>query len=89
MTWRYFSGYGSIVGVTIPLLVMLIDKLSAHGWWPSWIFTIWPSSYMLIATAGTKDFSAYVIVAISIVINGVLYGVVGALLFALFKRLSV
>lgn len=86
MTWRYFNGYGAMVGVAISLLVMLIDKLSVQGWWPSWIFTIWPSSYMLIVTAGTKDFSAHVIVAIAIVINGALYGAGGALLFALFKR---
>ena len=88
MTWRYFNGYGAIAGIIIPLFIMLIDNLSAHGWWPAWIFAIWPSSYMLIATAGTKDFSAYSIIVFSIVINAVLYGVVGAFLFSLYKRLT-
>ena len=86
MTWRFFNGYGAAIGIAIPLLVMLIDNLSAHGWWPSWIVAIWPTSYMLIATAGTKDLSAYLFIAMSIAINGVLYGAAGALLAAAFRR---
>jgi hypothetical protein len=89
MIGKYFNGFGALIGIAIPLLVLLIDRLSAHGWWPSWTSIIWPSSYMLIATAGTKDLSALAIMATSIVINGVIYGiVVGVLSYFLFKRLG-
>ena len=85
MTLKYFSGYAAILGITLPLLVMLSDSLSAQGWWPSWIFAVWPSSFMLIATAGTKDLAAYAILAISVAINAIFYGVVGAALRKAFR----
>lgn len=68
---------GGIIGLLIPPSVMLADYLSAYGWWPVWVKWLWPSSYMLIATAGESDFDGLVIIAVSILANAVLYSVLG------------
>lgn len=69
------------IGIALPIVVMTIDRLTDLGWWPRWILYVWPSSYILGATSGVKDLGAYLMIAISISINGLAYGYVGSLLF--------
>jgi len=71
------------IGIMLPLALMAIDSMSDHGWWPGWILFFWPSSYILGATAGTKDLNAYLMIAIAVAINGIIYGYVGSLLYRL------
>lgn len=75
-----------IVGLSIPVTIMGIDSLSQHGWWPAWILYIWPTSYMLGATSGIKEFADYVIIVVSIAVNGVIYGYLASVLNRLVAR---
>lgn len=82
------AAVAAVIGVIIPLLCLAIDATSQTGWWPKWILLIWPTSYMLIATSGIKDLSAYMIIAFSIAMNGAVYAGVGAIAYRLMRQQS-
>jgi hypothetical protein len=84
MTIR-FAVIAAVIGVIIPLLFLVVDALSQTGWWPKWILFVWPTSYMLIATSGIKDLSAYMLIALSIAVNGAVYAGVGAIAYRFVK----
>ncbi len=77
---------GALIGVLVPLLVLWADSLSATGWWPDWILWVWPSSYMLMATAGKKELWDYFVIILSIAINGALYCYVASILYRVARR---
>lgn len=75
----------AILGFLIPVAIIAIDRLSAHGWWRPWMLYVFPSSYMIGAASGIIDSFFYEMAALAIIVNTVLYAVVG-LLFALVLR---
>ena len=72
---------GAVIGIAFPLAIMSADSLSSTGWWPDWILWVWPSSYMLIATAGKKEPWDYFVIALSIAVNAALYCYIASLVF--------
>jgi hypothetical protein len=64
-------------GFAIPVIILVIDRLSAHGFWRHWIVYVFPSSYMLGAASGIIDSFFYEMAAIAILVNIVLYSVAG------------
>ncbi len=79
MNWRAATTAG-LIGLAVPILILTIDALSPRGWWPDWVWWVWPSAYMLIATAGKLMTSDYVIIGISIAVNVAIYSCVGLVL---------
>lgn len=77
---------GAVIGIGIPIAIMTADSLSPKGWWPDWILWVWPSSYMLMATAGKKELWDYFVIGLSIVINGALYAYIASLIYRLARR---
>jgi hypothetical protein len=71
-----------VVGLLIPAILVVIDRLSSGGWWPRWVIYVWPTSYMLIANSAVMDATAYVIIAFSAVLNALLYSLVGLGVYA-------
>jgi hypothetical protein len=65
--------FGS-VGILLPVIVMSIDRLSLHGWFPWWLVFVWPTSYMVLS------WDAHGIMIISTVINALIYILTGLLL---------
>jgi hypothetical protein len=73
-------------GFVIPVVLVAIDCLSAHGFWRHWILYVFPSSYMLGAASGIIDSFFYEMAAIAIVVNIMLYSIAGFIL-GIFLRL--
>lgn len=77
----------AVIGIAVPLTVLGLDWISDRGYWPVWITWVWPSSLMLIATAGRLEAGGVLIIAVSIAINAVLYaGLAGILGYLGSKR---
>lgn len=74
-------------GLLFPVLLLIADHMSAHGWWPNWIGYIWPTSYMFVATSAIVDRFWYEIAALSIGLNAILYGLVGIILSSWLRKL--
>ena len=70
---------GALIGIAIPLAIMSADSLSSAGWWPDWVLWVWPSSYMLMATAGKKELWDYFVIALSVAVNVALYSYLAGL----------
>jgi hypothetical protein len=70
----------AILGFLIPVAIIAVDRLSAHGWWRPWMLYVFPSSYMIGAASGVIDGFFYEMAALAIIANTVLYAVVGFLL---------
>jgi hypothetical protein len=68
------------VGFLIPIAIIVIDRLSAHGWWAHWVLYVFPSSYMIGAASGIIDSFFYEMAAIAIVVNIILYSIAGLIL---------
>ena len=62
------SASAALIGVLLPLLILFVDwlTLARGGWWPKWVHYLWPTSYVLVATACTKDVAAYLIIAFAV-----------------------
>ena len=69
------------VGVLLPAVVLIVDRLAPHGWWPRWVFYVWPTSYMLGANSAFTPTVANVITAVSVGINALIYALYGLLAF--------
>lgn len=77
---RRLVGVFAVIGIAVPLTVLGVDWIADRGYWPSWITWIWPSSLMLIGTAGRLEAGGLLIIIISIAMNAVLYaGLAGVL----------
>lgn len=73
-------------GVLLPLILMIGDRMSAHGWWPNWTIYVWPTSYMFIATEAIVDRFWYEVAVLSIGLNAILYGLVGIILSSWLRK---
>lgn len=75
-----------IIGILVALALFLDEKL-LRGWsYPVFhlVEVLWPSSIFLLATDGSdSSVGSYLIVVIAIVVNGLAYLLVGALLWLL------
>lgn len=77
------SALFGLVGVLLPVVVMSIDRLSPHGWWPRWVFYVWPTSYMLIANeVVAKNSHASTVTVISVILNSFIYALIGFILWS-------
>jgi ABC-type glycerol-3-phosphate transport system permease component len=72
-----------IVGVLLPAIVLIIDRLSPHGWWPRWVFYVWPTSYMLLANEALVNTRTGTVTLVSVVLNSLIYALVGFVLYAI------
>ena len=79
MTTRRMVLFAAGLGVALPLGFLLVDHFSSQGWWPKWILLVWPAAFSLGAWSGTKDLDTLVLIAMAVLANGVLYGVIGLL----------
>jgi hypothetical protein len=86
--WRV-TGLFSCIGIVVPIAFLVIDRVSPHGWSPSWIRYLWPTDYMLIATNAVVDVYFYKILTISIGSNAFLYGCIGCIVSLASGMLSV
>ncbi len=76
------------MGIVGPIALLLVDRSSAHGWWPDWIKYVWPTDFMLGATSAIVDRYWFEVAAVSIALNALLYAALGALLVGVVGRLS-
>ena len=67
----------AICGLIIPILILLAKAFSAAGFSPVWIFYVWPSYFMLGGLAGPVDATTITYVVVSILVNVLLFGIVG------------
>ena len=84
MKWRPFV-VGGIVGLIVPLVVVVYHLSTKE---PVGFLTmlVWPSSMMLTGTQGMSGSGEHVVLAESIVINVVLYSIIGWIVGRLLKR---
>jgi len=73
MSLKVIAAFGSLGGV-LPVIVISIDRLSPHGWFPWWLVFVWPTSYMIL------NWDAYGLMAVSTAINALIYILVGLML---------
>ncbi len=84
MIWKVIA-CAALLGIVVPGAVLAIDSANSGGWWPHWLPLIWPSSYMLIGTAGAWTPSSVDVMAISIIVNAIVYAIVAAAAYGLAK----
>ena len=77
----------AVLGILGPIALLVADHMSPHGWWPEWIAYVWPTDYMLGATSAVVDSFWYEVAALSIVLNAILYAVVGTILVVVWRKL--
>lgn len=71
------------VGLLLPAVVITIDRLSPHGWWPRWVHYVWPTSYMLLANEALVNARTNTVVVVAVILNSLIYALVGAVLCSL------
>jgi len=76
------------IGVLLPAGVMSVDRWSPHGWFPGWVFYIWPTAYMLIPNSAVMNAQAYAIIIISVILNALIYALVGSVLYKGLRAIS-
>lgn len=74
------------LGILGPIVLLVADHMSPHGWWPDWIKFVWPTDYMLGATSAIVNSFWFQVAALSIALNAIIYAVVGAILVAVWGR---
>ena len=85
MNWRAIA-IGGVTGLIVPLVMLGYHTLSGQSAGLSTV-VIWPSSIMLMATEAMPKEDAKMVLAQSVVINIVVYAVVGGIVgFFLRKR---
>ena len=85
MNWRACA-FGGLIGLIVPLTMLGYHTLSGQLAGLTTI-VVWPSSIMLMATEGMPPADARIVLAQSVVINIVVYSVVGGIVgFFLRKR---
>ena len=75
-------------GILLPAAVMTADRMSPHGWFPGWVFYIWPTAYMLIPNSAIMNANAYTIIVFLAVLNSLIYALVGFVLCKGFRAIS-
>jgi hypothetical protein len=89
--WRAIR-YASLAGLLLPLVLLALfsleNTLETYFWWlGSLAKWLWPSWFLLGATAGEQDpLVGWTIVVIAVAINAVLYSILGALAFLVVTR---
>jgi hypothetical protein len=72
----------ALAGFLLPSVVMILDRLSAHGWWPWWVFYFWPTSYMLIPNSAIMNTRSYTVTVVSAILNALIYALIGLVICA-------
>lgn len=67
----------AVIGLLVPLSILVAKSVISTGFSPSWIHYLWPSYFILGGLAGEVDAVTVLYVAVSILLNVVLYAYVG------------
>ena len=78
MKWRAFA-IGGVTGLLVPLVMLGYHALSGQLAGLTTV-VVWPSSIMLMATEGMTPEDAKMVLAQSVVINIVVYSIVGGII---------
>ncbi len=78
---KRFVTYWALAGVLIPILLYSVRFLFHPRFNPYLIVAMWPSSILTMGAQNAGALGGSVIVLIAIVINAVLYSVIGALIW--------
>jgi len=66
----------SITGLLVPIAFLMFK----NPLFPNWVIYLWPSSIFLMATDGhERTYQAFSILILSIIVNIILYTILGAL----------
>jgi hypothetical protein len=80
MIWRFVT-VSAMIGLVVPIVFETLYIFGGYIFRPGILF-LWPSSILLMSTDGSeRNASLYVVLAISIFLNILLYGGIGLLLF--------
>lgn len=83
-----FAAWGALAGILPPILIMAITYFQGGVFkWPALAVTLWPTSIMLMGTMG-QELTAWgiVILVLSVLLNQIVYGVMGLLVWLLAQR---
>ena len=78
----------TLAGFLIPVVIMIITQAGVIYLLPDWlVVAFWPSSIMLMGTMG-QEFPpmGIVVLVLSVLINQILYSMVGVMVWPLFRR---
>jgi hypothetical protein len=79
-----------IIGETVPLLFLLVYRyartLSSSEVLGHFEFVLWPSSFLLAVTGGGDEGADYQVMGTAILLNAILYALLGTLVWFLFLR---
>ena len=78
----------TLAGFLIPVVIMIITQAGVIYLLPDWlVVAFWPSSIMLMGTMG-QEFTpmGIVVLVLSVLINQILYSMVGVMVWPLFRR---
>lgn len=85
-----FATWGALAGILPPILVMTMTYFQGGVFkWPTLAVVLWPTSIMLMGTMG-QELTAWglVMLAISVLLNQILYAVMGILIWLLSQRFT-
>ena len=83
-----FVLFWTLAGFLIPVVIMIITQAGVIYLLPDWlVVAFWPSSIMLMGTMG-QEFTpmGIVVLVLSVLINQILYSMVGVMVWPLFRR---
>lgn len=83
-----FVLWWTLAGFLIPVVIMIITQAGVIYLLPDWlVVAFWPSSIMLMGTMG-QEFTpmGIVVLVLSVLINQILYSMVGVMVWPLFRR---
>lgn len=76
--YRRVATIFGLVGLLVPIAIFLVDWL-LRGWFPEWVFLVWPTSILLLPYPGYGfDAERGIVFILSAVINAAIYAALGA-----------
>lgn len=84
-----FAIWGALAGVIPPIVIMAMTYFQGGVFkWPTLAVALWPTSIMLMGTMGQElTANGFVIFVLSVLLNQILYAVLGVLVGLLSHRL--
>ena len=74
------------LGILLPLFILAVDWATS-GRYPAWSIYVWPTLLMLMPYGGADfDLEKIAVTAVSVVLNGALYAVVGLVIGAVLEK---
>ena len=75
---RHWLNIGVVAGVAVAVALFLSYRIGGNTF-GQLEFYVWPSSILLMATSPADRWQDWLIVGVSVLGNGVLYGIIGSL----------